>query len=179
MLKALTFVAVGMTFLCNVHGAFGPAQEPSVMAAVAPVFPRLPAAVKVSGKVIVEVNINRVGVVTSNNVLSGHPLLRRSAQSAARLWRFTPDPEGNEVRSVRLTFIFSLVYDEIEDELAAVFSPPYQVEVKHYVQPHNDVNELPTNSPYRQRRHFSGLLNKSTARDSCTRRGKRRRASER
>lgn len=147
MLKALSVMA--MLLLCNIPAAPMLAQEPTVIAAVAPVFPRLAAAVNASSKVTVEVKIDKAGRVISKSVLDGHPLFREAAQNAAQLWRFAPDLESDEVGSIRLTFVFSLVTDVTEAELTPVFIPPYQVEVKHQVPPHIDVNERPTR-PYRR-----------------------------
>lgn len=149
MLKALAVIAVMMLWLCGSSTALTSAKEPTVMVAVAPVFPRLVAAVNASGRATVEVKINRQGIVNSKTALDGHPLFREAAQNAAQLWRFTPDPEGDEIRIVRLTFIFSSVIDAAEAELTPVFTLPYQVEVKHQVPPHIDVNERPTR-PYRR-----------------------------
>lgn len=143
MLKALSVMA--MLLLCNISATPMLAQEPVVIAAVAPIFPRLASAVRASSKVIVEVKIDKDGRVVSKSALEGHPLFREAAKNAAQLWRFAPDLERDEVRSVRLTFVFSLVTDTTEVELTPVFIPPYQVEVKHQNPPHIDVNERPTN----------------------------------
>lgn len=155
MLKTLSVIAVMMVWLCSSSTALTSAKEPTVTIAVAPVFPRLAAAVNASSRVTVEVKINRQGIVTSKTSLDGHPLFCEAAQNAAQLWRFAPDPEGDEIRTVRLTFVFSLVIDAAEAELTPVFTPPYQVEVKHQVPPHIDVNERPTR-PYRRNKKMKG-----------------------
>lgn len=141
-----------MLLLCNISAAPILAQQPTVTAAAAPIFPRLAAATRASGKVTVEVKVDKGGSAISNSILDGHPLFREAAQNAAQLWRFAPDSQGDEVRSVRLTFVFSLVSDATESELTPVFIPPYQVEVKQRVTPQVDINERPTNSRKKSKR---------------------------
>lgn len=47
-------------------------------------------AANIEGSVIVEVTVSEKGQVISARVLSGHPLLREAAVSAARQWVFSP-----------------------------------------------------------------------------------------
>lgn len=55
-----------------------------------PIYPAPAIAVRVQGKVDVQVSIDESGRVTSANAVSGHPLLRNAAEQAARNARFTP-----------------------------------------------------------------------------------------
>jgi protein TonB len=55
-----------------------------------PPYPAAARAVRASGAVNVQVEINESGSVTSASAVSGHPLLRRAAEQAARRARFRP-----------------------------------------------------------------------------------------
>jgi TonB family protein len=55
-----------------------------------PVYPPAAKAVRASGPVNVEVTIDENGYVVEANAVSGHPLLRASAEQAAKMARFTP-----------------------------------------------------------------------------------------
>ena len=55
-----------------------------------PVYPPLARAARASGTVTVQVEVDEQGRVTSARAVSGHPLLRASAEAAARQARFTP-----------------------------------------------------------------------------------------
>jgi TonB family protein len=121
-----------------------PAEDVPVVTAVASIFPRLAMAARVSGAVVVLVKVDAQGKVVSADAVSGHPLLRGAAREAAILWRFAPAPGGLLERSVWLTFLYTLVLDATEAELAPTFSLPYKVEVRYMVPPHIDVNVRPT-----------------------------------
>jgi TonB family protein len=56
----------------------------------APAYPAVAKAVDASGKVVVQVTVDEQGQVVSAHAVSGHPLLRASAEAAARQARFTP-----------------------------------------------------------------------------------------
>jgi Gram-negative bacterial TonB protein C-terminal len=106
------------------------ANEPEVIAAVAPIFPVVAAAAKANGAVVVEVKINSKGMVTSSNAVVGHPLLRVVCEIASRRWKFVASNNASKERSVRLTFSFKIVQkDAPEIETTPVFMPPYRVEV--------------------------------------------------
>ncbi|MFZ0061339.1 MAG: energy transducer TonB [Pyrinomonadaceae bacterium] len=106
------------------------ADEPEVIAAVAPIFPIIAAAAKADGDVVVEVKINSRGMVTSSSAVVGHPLLRAVCEVASRRWKFVPSNDGSKERSVRLTFSFRILEkDAPEIETTPVFMPPYRVEV--------------------------------------------------
>jgi TonB family protein len=55
-----------------------------------PAYPAAARAVKAAGAVVVLVTADEEGTVTSANAISGHPLLRASAEAAANQARFTP-----------------------------------------------------------------------------------------
>ncbi len=55
-----------------------------------PVYPPAAKAVKASGMVVVQVTVNEKGEVTSADAISGHPLLKAAAVTAARKAKFNP-----------------------------------------------------------------------------------------
>jgi TonB family protein len=55
-----------------------------------PAYPAIAKAAKVSGPVTVQVTLDESGNVVSARAVSGHPLLRASAESAARQAKFRP-----------------------------------------------------------------------------------------
>jgi protein TonB len=57
---------------------------------VKPAYPPAAKAVRASGAVNVQVTIDENGNVISASAVSGHPLLKSAAESAARGWKFSP-----------------------------------------------------------------------------------------
>lgn len=109
-----------------------PAEPPAVVAAAAPAYPAIAAAARAGGEVLVEVKVNNAGDVSTAKARSGHPLLRRAGEAAARRWKFAPAEGSNDPRTARLTFVFKLFEERKgESAAAAVFFPPYRVEVTH------------------------------------------------
>lgn len=110
-------------------------EQPAVITAVAPVFPPMAVASNTSGKAVIEVEVSATGEVISTRVIEGHPLFRQTTnfmEPVAKRWQFAPAANGSDVRHAKLTFIFSIVSKGTpESERTPVFTPPYQVEVKH------------------------------------------------
>jgi len=77
---------------------------------VEPVFPPLAKAARISGSVVVEVTIDEGGSVMSARAISGHPLLKDAAVTAARGWKFSPTMlSGTPVKVIgTITFNFHL-----------------------------------------------------------------------
>lgn len=75
-----------------------------------PFYPPQAKAARVSGPVVVEVTVDESGNVIEAHAVSGHPLLKDAAVSAARGWKFSPTKvSGEPVKIVRtITFEFSL-----------------------------------------------------------------------
>jgi TonB family protein len=77
---------------------------------VEPVYPPLARAARVGGRVPVEIKIDEDGLVYDARALSGHPLLKDAALSAARQWKFKPTLlSGTPVKVIgTITFNFQL-----------------------------------------------------------------------
>ena len=110
-------------------------DDPHVVAAVAPAtYPAIARAANARGEVIIEVQIDTAGDVLSTKLISGHPLLQKVSEEAAKQWKFSPSPAGTKERSVRLTFRFQTVDTDPKPsaEFTIVFRPPYTVAVQAY-----------------------------------------------
>ena len=110
-------------------------ESPTVIAAVAPAtYPPVARASNAHGEVIIEVQIDSQGNVLSTKVISGHPLLTKVSEEAAKQWKFSSLQGSAKERSVRLTFDFRSVDKgpKPQYELTTVFVPPYKVEVQQH-----------------------------------------------
>ena len=63
---------------------------PKLVRKVAPAYPELALAARVSGVVVLEAQVDTRGSVTSVRIVSGHPLLKSAALEAVRQWRYQP-----------------------------------------------------------------------------------------
>jgi TonB family protein len=104
--------------------------EPAVVvSAVAPVYPAIAQAAKASGDIVVTVEINKSGGVTSARANSGHTLLHKVSVEAARRWKFSTSSE--EHRQAQLTFTYRIVPEKTAGlDRTPVFYPPYRIEVR-------------------------------------------------
>jgi hypothetical protein len=69
--------------------------------------------------------------------MNGHPILVNLAEQAARQWQFAISENAEELRIVKLTFVFHIMPPNTSSEdLVTVFSPPYHVEIRS---PHFEV----------------------------------------
>jgi protein TonB len=103
------------------------ADLPHVTNLSIPAYPVIAVANKVSGAVLVDVEVNAEGKVTEANAISGPEILRDAAKKAAMRWRFEAASVGS--RSVRLTFIFHEP-SYVAPKKKPQFMNPYQVEVE-------------------------------------------------
>jgi TonB family protein len=104
-------------------------EQPFVLSTAAPLYPPLARAAMISGRVLVDLEIDSLGAVTSISSITGHPLLRIVSEKASRQYRFQPAAESG-ARTARLTFIFTLVNVAAEKVRSPIILSPYQIEVK-------------------------------------------------
>jgi protein TonB len=76
---------------------------------VQPAYPAAAKAVRASGSVNVSVSIDVNGNVTSANAVSGHPLLRQAAETAARQSKFTPTILSGQAVPVTGIIVYNFV----------------------------------------------------------------------
>src|SRR5690349_14987973 len=79
--------------------------DASAVQKIEPMYPALAKAAKVTGTVLVLVTLDEQGSVVSAEAVSGHPLLKDAAVTAARGWKFKPS--GTRVAGT-ITFNFEL-----------------------------------------------------------------------
>ena len=103
------------------------AAHPAVTSAASPWYPPVAKAARATGDVVVEVEIDASGGVSSARAAMGHPLLRKPSEEAASRWKFAADSEAG-VRRAQLTFSYRQAGSP-EDEVPPVFEPPYKVVV--------------------------------------------------
>jgi TonB family protein len=126
-----------LAFCCLSAPGFGhgrshqQADLPTVVMAAAPVYPVIAASANANGEVVVEVQIDGAGNVTSVKVKSGHPLLQRAALAAAKRWKFSPNRDQRASRMADLTFVFRLTPEGevIPEDITTKFMPPYRIEI--------------------------------------------------
>ena len=122
-LRILATVMINLILCLSIAAA----DWPAVIKKIQPGYPSIAKAKKISGTVLIDVEINGKGQVITANPIMGHELLRKAAKGAAIGWRFKPLGDGR-THTVRLTFIFH------EDKYTAPekepdFTSPYQVEI--------------------------------------------------
>ncbi len=74
-----------------------------------PAYPSAARAVRASGAVNVQVTVNENGSVVSARAVSGHPLLRQSAEQAARDAKFSPTLLGGKAVKVSGVIVYNFV----------------------------------------------------------------------
>lgn len=101
---------------------------PVVVKAPRPHYPPLAAAKRISGTVLVDVEVNAEGKVSHAEVIDGPEILRDISRIAARGWVFEAPNSGTGGFTVRLTFIF---HDEsfVPPKRTPDFTSPFQVEI--------------------------------------------------
>jgi len=103
-------------------------NAPEVIAAVAPVFPPIARAVRAKGDVVIDVSIEPDGTIHSTKIVSGHVLLQKVSEAAAKKWKFAPS--SAKARSGRVFFGFGYIDGrESDPEYTITFKPPYRVDV--------------------------------------------------
>jgi TonB family protein len=103
---------------------------PTVISAVAPVYPPIARQARAASDTIVEVEIDREGKVMSAESRGGHPLFRKVAEEAARRWVFSA-ASTDAKRKATLTLSFQILPPKTPVyEATSIFYPPYKIEVR-------------------------------------------------
>ena len=87
--------------------------ESNVLERVDPIYPPIAKTARIQGSVVLAVEIDRDGAVTSVQVVSGHPMLVTAAGDAVKQWRYRPYKLNGEPVAVRtsVTVNFQLATD--------------------------------------------------------------------
>ena len=89
----------------NPCGAISADGCPKMLSFIVPNYPNTARAVRALGEVVVSVKIDKEGKVMSALAESGHTLLKKSCEQAARKSLFAPS-DKDDVREVKLIFVF-------------------------------------------------------------------------
>jgi hypothetical protein len=112
--------------------------QPAVVKAVAPAFIPFVFGKPGSMSTVVEVSINADGKVNKAHIVEFSLFRDKSFEETAKKWVFAPAADTKEVRTARLTFVLRIMPKGTQwDELTTIFTPPYQVEIRHEIfEPH-------------------------------------------
>ena len=107
-------------------------ENPSVVQAIPATYPSIARNANISGVVLVEVGVDPGGNVTNVRTIEGHSSLKLAAEKAAGRWKFNPLERQATMRTVKLSFRFTLIPSNkgTPEDLGVVFWPPYEVEVR-------------------------------------------------
>jgi hypothetical protein len=134
MLSAVIFVISVLLGVASGQVTEASPNQPVVIKAVAPLFPVPGKSSYAVGSVAVEIQIDARGTVIKAQAVQGHPFLYPASEKAAQRWLFASTAAETKVRTVRLTFVFKMMDDQItEEDLSPIFMPPYQIEVRRKV----------------------------------------------
>lgn len=117
--------AVILFIICSVS-IFAQTDKPKVIKYFAPKYPPAAQAVRATGAVIVNVRIDKDGNVISAVAESGHPLLRKACENAAKGWMFSTI-SINEEREIKIAFLLGLSSKSKKDKVK--FKKPYTLEI--------------------------------------------------
>jgi periplasmic protein TonB len=87
----------------------GDVQASKLIHRVEPEYPELARRARVSGMVLLRVEVDETGVVTSIEPIRGHPLLVPAAMDAVRQWKYSPTILNNEPVPVTATVTVNFV----------------------------------------------------------------------
>ncbi len=102
-----------------------------IKAAVAPTYPPIAVAARVSGDVLVRVVIGPDGAVQQTEVVRGPKMLQQSAVDAASKWKYEPTNSTQVGRKSQIRFSYVLLTENDKEEPTTVFMPPDAVILKH------------------------------------------------
>jgi TonB family protein len=107
--------------------------QPQLVTKEIPKYPPIARAACIQGAIAVLVNVDSTGKVTAIDILYGHPLLRRSAEGAARAWTFDSSKDESNARRDFLRFVFHILpFETPEKRLKPVWSGNTDVEIKSH-----------------------------------------------
>ena len=118
-------------------------RQPKVTKYETPKYPQYATAVWARGEVVVDVRIDANGSVVSATVESGHVMLKKPSEDAARQWKFAPS--GEDHRKVKLVFVYNLKENKAfknnyrKSKFKYKFKKPYTLETQVMIYPRIDI----------------------------------------
>ena len=122
-----------------------PEQSPPVVKAVAPAFIPFVFGKPGSMTTVIEVKIDSDGKVREAHIVEFSLFRDKSFEETAKKWVFAPGEKGDNERTAKLIFVLRIMpKGTYWDDLTTVFTPPYQVEVRHEIfDPHINADPSP------------------------------------
>ncbi len=104
-------------------------QASKLIRKVDPLYPEVAKNARVSGIVLLEVDVNEAGIVSNLRIIRGHPLLDQAAMDAVRQWRYSPTLINGAAIPVRTTVAVTFTLSETgaATASAAKFVKPAEV----------------------------------------------------
>lgn len=136
MKSRLLFCGIIVLFFINEMAVGQERSTNVVVTAVAPIYPRLARLTKTSGKMSIEVSVDKFGTVISATATKGEPnsyvSFRDVSERTARWWMFVASSEGADERKYVIAFIYRLMPDDTpDDELMPIYHYPFEMEVRN------------------------------------------------
>jgi TonB family protein len=144
--RPVTILAIlALAFLPSIAslGFQGPPRfpvRPQPLTREIPKYPPIARAACVQGAVAVLVDVDSTGKVIAADILYGHALLRRTAETAARAWTFDASKDDSSGRREVIRFVFHILpFETPEKKLEPVWFSKTDVEIKsHPMEPSCD-----------------------------------------
>jgi TonB family protein len=134
-IKKTVCLAIFTLFFCKIIQAQGNIE---VISSFAPKYVSMVAELNISGEVVIEITIDKDGLVTNATTISGHPLLRKNCEETIKKWKFNSQ-QIESVRKTRVKFAFiledlSIIKNECDvkylDKEEVIFKEPFEVIIK-------------------------------------------------
>jgi len=136
----------------------GSVMQAQLISPVAPVYPQLAKQARIQGTVRLTATISREGTVQQLEVVSGHPLLQRSALQAVSQWRYQPTLLNGQ--PVEVVTTIDVVYTlDGEPGAAAVPAMSPEVEIPRL---REEVSKAPDDSALHQKLAMALMRNRET-----------------
>jgi TonB family protein len=134
-IKKTVCLIIFTLFFCKIIQA---QSNIEVINSFAPKYVSMVAELNISGEVVIEVTIDKDGLVTNAKVVSGHPLLRKNCEETIKKWKFN----SQQIESVRKTNVkFEFILEDLSiiknkcdvkylDKEEVIFKTPFEVVIK-------------------------------------------------
>ena len=125
----MRFIARSLLLLVAFRGLDEPTRQPLAVHVESLAYPDLARQTQIQGAVDVEIEIDSQGKVSSAFAISGHPLLKESAEKNIRTWRFDTSSSDSRRLTVRYEFILEPPKTYYRPESRNLFDLPTRITV--------------------------------------------------
>jgi len=125
----MRFSLGSLLLLVSLAGADQPTRQPLALHVESLAYPGVARAAQIQGAVDVEIEIDSQGKVSSAFAISGHPLLKESAEKNIRTWRFDTSSSDSRRLTVRYEFILEPPKTYYRPESRNLFDLPTRITV--------------------------------------------------